>query len=244
MPLVELIDIRKTYRVGDQEIAALDGVTLSIEAGEFLAIIGPSGSGKSTLMHLLGCLDSPTSGKLIIDGVDVSKASNDELAHMRNSKIGFVFQSFNLLPKFDVFRNVELPMVYAGLPSKARRERAMEAIERVGLLHRVHNTPLQLSGGQCQRVAIARAIVNNPKIVFADEPTGNLDSHTGEAILTLFRELAQSGRTIIIVTHDNNIAARLPRRIEMRDGRIRVGVEAEVSNTAPLLAATPEERPA
>ena len=244
MALVELIDIRKTYRVGDQEIAALDGVTLSIEAGEFLAIIGPSGSGKSTLMHLLGCLDTPTSGKLIIDGVDVSRASSDALARMRNSKIGFVFQSFNLLPKFDVFRNVELPMVYAGLPAKARRERAMEAIERVGLLHRVHNTPLQLSGGQCQRVAIARAIVNSPKIVFADEPTGNLDSHTGEAILTLFRELAESGRTIIIVTHDNNIAARLPRRIEMRDGRIRVGVEAQISNTAPLIAASPEARPA
>ena len=207
-----------------------------------MAIIGPSGSGKSTLMHLLGCLDTPTSGRLVIDSVDVSRASNDELARMRNAKIGFVFQSFNLLPKFDVFRNVELPMVYAGVSAKVRRERAMEAIERVGLLNRIHNTPLQLSGGQCQRVAIARAIVNDPKIVFADEPTGNLDSHTGEAILTLFRELAQSGRTIIIVTHDNNIAARLPRRIEMRDGRIRIGVEAEVSNTAPLIAGIPEDR--
>ena len=241
MALVELSDIRKIYRVGDQEIAALDGVTLSIESGEFLAIIGPSGSGKSTLMHLLGCLDTPTSGRLVIDGIDVSKASSDELSRMRNAKIGFVFQSFNLLPKFDVFRNVELPMVYAGLPAKVRRERAMEAIERVGLVNRVHNTPLQLSGGQCQRVAIARAIVNNPKIVFADEPTGNLDSHTGEAILSLFRELAQSGRTIIIVTHDNNIAARLPRRIEMRDGRIRVGVEAQTSNTAPLIAVPSKE---
>ena len=241
MALVELSDIRKIYRVGDQEIAALDGVTLSIESGEFLAIIGPSGSGTSTLMHLLGCLDTPTSGRLVIDGIDVSKASSDELSRMRNAKIGFVFQSFNLLPKFDVFRNVELPMVYAGLPAKVRRERAMEAIERVGLVNRVHNTPLQLSGGQCQRVAIARAIVNNPKIVFADEPTGNLDSHTGEAILSLFRELAQSGRTIIIVTHDNNIAARLPRRIEMRDGRIRVGVEAQTSNTAPLIAVPSKE---
>lgn len=240
MALVELTDIRKVYRVGDQDIAALDGVTLSIEAGEFLAIIGPSGSGKSTLMHLLGCLDTPTSGQLLIDGVDVSRASNNALAAMRNSKIGFVFQSFNLLPKFDVLRNVELPMVYAGVPAKVRRERALEAIERVGLTNRMHNTPLQLSGGQCQRVAIARAIVNNPKIVFADEPTGNLDSHTGEAILTLFRELSESGRTIIIVTHDNSIAARLPRRIEMRDGRIRVGVEANVTSTAPLLAASRE----
>lgn len=246
MALVELHDIRKTYRVGDQEIAALDGVTLSIEAGEFLCIIGPSGSGKSTLMHLLGCLDTPTSGSLIIDGVDVSRANDDQLAAMRNAKIGFVFQSFNLLPKFDVLRNVELPMVYAGVNAKTRRERAVAAIERVGLAHRMHNTPLQLSGGQCQRVAIARAIVNDPKIVFADEPTGNLDSHTGEAILTLFRELADSGRTIVIVTHDNTIAARLPRRIEMRDGRIRVGVEAAVSNTAPLApgaAAGEEGRP-
>jgi len=240
MALVELYDIRKTYRVGDQEIAALDGVTLSIEAGEFLAIIGPSGSGKSTLMHLLGCLDTPTSGRLLIDGVDISRASNDELSAMRNAKIGFVFQSFNLLPKFDVLRNVELPMVYAGVNAKVRRERALEAIERVGLMHRIHNTPLQLSGGQCQRVAIARAIVNNPKIIFADEPTGNLDSHTGEAILTLFSELAASGRTVVIVTHDNTIAARLPRRIEMRDGRIRVGVEAQVSKTAPLLSSSPE----
>jgi len=235
MALVELTDIRKTYRVGDQEIAALDGVSLTIEAGEFLAIIGPSGSGKSTLMHLLGCLDTPTSGRLVIDGTDVSRASNNALAAMRNAKIGFVFQSFNLLPKFDVLRNVELPMVYAGVAASVRRERALAAIERVGLTNRIHNTPLQLSGGQCQRVAIARAIVNNPKIVFADEPTGNLDSHTGEAILTLFRELAESGRTVVIVTHDNTIAARLPRRIEMRDGRIRHGVEALVSNSAPLL---------
>ena len=240
MALVELYDIRKTYRVGDQEIAALDGVSLSIESGEFLAIIGPSGSGKSTLMHLLGCLDTPTSGRIVIDGVDISRASNDELSAMRNARIGFVFQSFNLLPKFDVLRNVELPMVYAGVSAKVRRQRALEAIERVGLMNRVHNTPLQLSGGQCQRVAIARAIVNNPKIIFADEPTGNLDSHTGEAILTLFSELAASGRTVVIVTHDNTIAARLPRRIEMRDGRIRLGVEAQVSHTAPLFSSSTE----
>jgi putative ABC transport system ATP-binding protein len=235
MALVELRDIRKIYRVGDQDIAALDGVSLSIDAGEFLCIIGPSGSGKSTLMHLLGCLDTPTSGSLVIDGVDVSNASDDELSKMRNSKIGFVFQAFNLLPKLDVLHNVELPMVYAGVSAKVRRERAIAAIERVDLGHRMHNTPLQLSGGQCQRVAIARAIVNNPKIVFADEPTGNLDSKTGETILTLFRELAGGGCTIVIVTHDNNIAARLPRRIEMRDGLIRVGVEAAVSQTEPLL---------
>ncbi|MEI6349889.1 MAG: ABC transporter ATP-binding protein [Verrucomicrobiota bacterium] len=237
MALVELTDITKQYQVGDQKIMALDRVSLTIERGEFLAIIGPSGSGKSTLMHLLGCLDTPTSGRLVIDGVDVSKATNDELAAMRNAKIGFIFQSFNLLPKFNVLKNVELPMVYAGVSSRIRTERAMAAIERVGLIERIHNTPLQLSGGQCQRVAIARALVNDPKIVFADEPTGNLDSHTGESILTLFRELSESGRTIVIVTHDNGIAARLPRRIEMRDGRIRTNVEAAVSSTTPLAPA-------
>ena len=236
MALVELTEITKRYRVGEQEIVALDGVTLSIEAGEFLAIIGPSGSGKSTLMHLLGCLDTPTSGQLTIDGVDVSRAGSDLLSKMRNAKIGFVFQAFNLLPKFDVLRNVELPMVYAGVSAKVRRERALAAIDRVGLTHRVHNTPLQLSGGQCQRVAIARAIVNDPKIIFADEPTGNLDSQTGESILKLFRELSESGRTIVIVTHDNTIAGRLPRRIEMRDGKIRHDVEVPVRDTSPLLA--------
>ena len=220
MALVELTDIKRSYRLGDQDIYALAGVTLSIDAGEFLAIIGPSGSGKSTLMHILGCLDTPTSGRLVIDGVDVSKATNDQLSAIRNEKIGFVFQSFNLLPKLDVLRNVELPMIYAGVSAKERRERAMVAIERVGLSHRLHNTPLQLSGGQCQRVAIARAIVNSPKIVFADEPTGNLDSHTGATILELFHELSKAGSTIVIVTHDNHIARQLPRRIEMRDGLV------------------------
>ncbi len=228
MALVELTDITKRYRVGDQEIAALNGVTLSIKGGEFLAIIGPSGSGKSTLMHLLGCLDTPTSGQMVIDGVDVSKATNDELAAMRNSRIGFVFQAFNLLPKFNVVQNVELPMVYAGVSARVRRERALEAIERVGLSHRTGNTPLQLSGGQCQRVAIARALVNRPRIIFADEPTGNLDSHTGEAILKLFQELSEAGSTIVIVTHDNSIAARLPRRIIMRDGRIHTPGQEEL----------------
>ena len=237
MALVELTDITKRYRVGDQDIFALNGVTLSIESGEFLAIIGPSGSGKSTLMHLLGCLDTPSSGRLMIDDVDVSRASSDRLSQMRNAKIGFVFQSFNLLPKFDVLRNVELPMVYAAVPARVRRERALAAIERVGLGHRVHNTPLQLSGGQCQRVAIARAIVNDPKIIFADEPTGNLDSQTGESILTLFRELSESGRTIVIVTHDNTIAGRLPRRIEMRDGKVRHDVALPQRESAPLVCA-------
>jgi putative ABC transport system ATP-binding protein len=220
MALIELTDVTKRYRVGDQEIRALDGINLTIEQGEYAAIIGPSGSGKSTLMHLLGCLDTPTTGKMIIDGVDVSRASDGRLAEMRNEKIGFVFQAFNLLGKFNVLENVELPMIYSGISKKERRKRAVAAVERVGLSERAKNTPLQLSGGQMQRVAIARALVNDPRIIFADEPTGNLDSNTGANILQLFRELSQQGRTIVLVTHDNEIADNAPRRIEIRDGKI------------------------
>ncbi len=223
MPLIELTDVTKRYRIGEQEILALNGINLTIEQGEYAAIIGPSGSGKSTLMHLLGCLDTPSSGRMLVDGVDLSRASGDRLAEMRNEKIGFVFQSFNLLPKFNVLQNVELPMIYSGTPAKVRREKALRAIERVELTHRIKNTPLQLSGGQMQRVAIARALVNSPKIIFADEPTGNLDSHTGRNILELFRELSEQGSTIVLVTHDNHIANSAPRRIEMRDGRIVEG---------------------
>ncbi len=220
MALIELSRVTKRYTVGEQEILALDGIDLSIEQGEYAAIIGPSGSGKSTLMHLLGCLDTPTTGTMHIDGIDTSRASGNRLSELRNSKIGFVFQSFNLLPKFNVLQNVELPMIYSGIGTKDRHARAMAAIERVGLQNRVKNTPLQLSGGQMQRVAIARAIVNDPRIIFADEPTGNLDSTTGESILQLFQELSAQGRTIVLVTHDSKIAARTPRRIEMCDGKI------------------------
>lgn len=220
MPLIELIDVRKRYKIGEQEILALDGINLTIEQGEYAAIIGPSGSGKSTLMHLLGCLDTPSSGTMTIDGIDVSRASSNKLSEMRNQKIGFVFQSFNLLPKLTVLQNVELPMIYAGVSARERRERALSAIERVELQNRVKNTPLQLSGGQMQRVAIARALVNNPRIIFADEPTGNLDSKTGANILQLFRELSTGGCTIVLVTHDAKIAAQTPRRIEIRDGKI------------------------
>ena len=226
MALIELTDVVKSYRVGEQEIRALDGVSLEIEAGEYAAVTGPSGSGKSTLMHLLGCLDTPTSGKVVIDGVDVSRASDGMLAEMRSGKIGFVFQAFNLLPKLSVLENVELPLLYAGDGFRRRRKRAFEAIERVGLADRVKNTPLQLSGGPMQRVAVARALVNDPKIVFADEPTGNLDSATGQSILQLFRELNAQGRTIVLVTHDSEIAATAPRQIVIRDGRIASCVEA------------------
>jgi len=231
MPLIELIDVVKRYKIGEQEILALDGINLTIEQGEYAAIIGPSGSGKSTLMHLLGCLDTPTSGTMLIDGIDVSRASGNKLSEMRNEKIGFVFQSFNLLPKLTVLQNVELPMIYAGVSSRERRERALVAIERVELQNRVKNTPLQLSGGQMQRVAIARALVNNPRIIFADEATGNLDSRTGANILQLFRELSTGGCTIVLVTHDAKIAAQTPRRIEIRDGKI---VDAESMD--PLLS--------
>ena len=220
MALIELRNVTKRYRVGEQEINALAGIDLEIGQGEFAAIIGPSGSGKSTLMHLLGCLDTPSTGTMKIDDVDVSKASGNKLAEMRNQKIGFVFQSFNLLAKLNVLQNVELPLIYAGIPARVRKEKALAAIERVGLGHRVYNTPLQLSGGQMQRVAIARALVNSPKIVFGDEPTGNLDSNTGATILEMFRELSRQGSTIVLVTHDNKIAAQAARRIEICDGKI------------------------
>ena len=232
MALIELRDVVKQYHVGEQNIVALDHIDLEIEEGEFAAIIGPSGSGKSTLMHLLGCLDTPSSGTMRIDGIDVSRASSDELARMRNRKIGFVFQAFNLLSKFNVLQNVELPMIYGGLTAKERRARALLAIERVGLSNRIHNTPLQLSGGQSQRVAIARALVTDPKIIFGDEPTGNLDSQTGETILGLFRELSESGRTVVLVTHDPKIAARTPRRIEIHDGKIIHGAMPEPALSA------------
>ncbi len=221
MSLVLLENVRKTYRVGDQEIRALDGVNLRIDEGEFCAITGPSGSGKSTLMHLLGCLDTPTSGRMVMFGKDLSSARSDTLALVRNREIGFVFQSFNLLPKLDVVANIELPLLYSGLPARERRERAIEAAKSVGLEARLGNRPTQLSGGQCQRVAIARALVNRPKILFGDEPTGNLDSTTGEIILGMFKALHAEGRTVVLVTHDPGVAAVTKRVIEIHDGRVR-----------------------
>lgn len=229
MPLVELKDIRKTYKLGGETIHALDGVSLDIEAGEFLSIIGPSGSGKSTLMHILGCLDSPSSGTMQLDGMMIQNASQSQLASIRNKKIGFVFQFFNLLPKLSVMQNVELPMIYGSVSAKERRERSMRSLEMVGLENRSKHRPSQLSGGQQQRVAIARALVNDPRIIFADEPTGNLDSHTGEAILELFHELHRKGRTIALVTHDPEIAAVTPRKIEIRDGKIADQVDERLA---------------
>lgn len=220
MALVEVRNVSKIYHLGGEEIRALDNVSLDIDVGEFISIIGPSGSGKSTLMHILGCLDTPSLGTITLDGVRIQGATPRQLAAIRNQKIGFVFQFFNLLPKLNVVQNVELPMIYAGFSAKDRRDRAMEALASVDLANRSKHRPSQLSGGQQQRVAIARALVNRPRIVFADEPTGNLDSHTGEAILALFRRLSTEGRTIVLVTHDPEIAAVTPRRIEIRDGKI------------------------
>jgi len=227
--LVELRNVSKVYHLGGEEIRALDDVSLDIAAGEFISIIGPSGSGKSTLMHILGCLDSPSKGTICLDGTMIHDARGVELARIRNAKIGFVFQFFNLLPKLNVLQNVELPMVYAGAPARARREKALHALKLVDLENRSKHRPMQLSGGQQQRVAIARALVNDPRIVFADEPTGNLDSHTGEAILELFRNLSQEGRTIALVTHDPEIAAVTPRRIEIRDGKIAERVDVTLA---------------
>ncbi|MDW8344905.1 MAG: ABC transporter ATP-binding protein [Verrucomicrobiae bacterium] len=218
--MIELADVHKIYLVGEVAVPALNGVSVQIEDGEFLAITGPSGSGKSTLMHIMGCLDTPTRGTVRLDGQLIDAHSTAELPRIRNRKIGFVFQAFNLLPKLTVLQNVELPLVYAGLPSSVRHSRATAALEAVGLADRMHHRPNQLSGGQIQRAAIARALVNDPRVILADEPTGNLDTRTGDQILRLFCELHQNGRTIAIVTHDSHVASFAKRRLELRDGQI------------------------
>ena len=218
--LIELNKIVKTYRMGNYDVPALRGINLQINPNEYIAVMGPSGSGKSTLMNILGCLDTPTSGEYVFSGEKVSDLSDDALAGMRNRKIGFVFQTFNLLPRATAIANVELPLIYNGVPLTERRLKAAEALEAVGLGDRMHHRPNELSGGQRQRVAIARALVNNPAIILADEPTGNLDSKTGEEILEVFSKLKIQGNTIIMVTHEEYIAARAERIIMLRDGHM------------------------
>jgi putative ABC transport system ATP-binding protein len=220
-PLVRLEDITKVYRMGDMELRALAGVTLDLLPGEFTAIMGASGSGKSTMMNLLGCLDRPTSGRYLLEGQEISRLDNDQLAALRNRTIGFVFQSFNLLSRTSALENVELPLLYSNVPGAERHARARESLERVGLGDRVDHHPNQMSGGQQQRVAIARALVNRPRFLLADEPTGNLDSRTSEDVMALFQELASTGITVILVTHEPDIAAHAARVITMRDGLVR-----------------------
>src|SRR2546426_8423475 len=222
MSLIETVDLWKTYVMGSEEIHALRGVSIRIERGEYVAIMGPSGSGKSTLMNLIGCLDTPSKGSYLLNTKQVSQMNDNELARIRNEEIGFVFQTFNLLPRATALHNVELPLVYAGVPAKDRQDRAKTALQKVELSERMTHRPNELSGGQRQRVAIARALVNNPSILLADEPTGNLDSKTGAEIMALFERLHKAGNTIILVTHEHDIAEHAHRVLHILDGRINL----------------------
>ena len=233
MALIETRDLWKTYRMGSEEIHALQGISIEIERSEYVAIMGPSGSGKSTLLNLIGCLDTPSRGSYLLNGQQVREMEDDELARIRNEEIGFVFQTFNLLPRATALHNVELPLIYAGVPGPVRRARALETLERVELSDRVTHKPNELSGGQRQRVAIARALGNNPSILLADEPTGNLDSKTGLEILTLFERLHGTGNTIILITHEADIAAYAHRVIHLLDGRVEQDVRQ--SHRSPAL---------
>ena len=216
--VIHLRDIRKSYFMGRQELEVLKGVSLDIHNNEYVALMGPSGSGKSTLMNILGCLDSPTAGTYVLNGNDVSQMPDDDLAEVRNKEIGFVFQQFNLLPRLTALENVALPLVYAGIPRKQRNEMAMEVLRKVDLTERSHHRPNELSGGQCQRVAVARALVNNPSIILADEPTGNLDSKTSHEIMELFNRIYDDGNTVVLVTHEEDISRFARRIIRLRDG--------------------------
>jgi putative ABC transport system ATP-binding protein len=218
--LIDIRDITKVYQMGLEQVHALSGVNLGVERGEYVAIMGPSGSGKSTLMNLIGCLDTPTSGSYVLNGREVARMTDDELAAIRNQEIGFVFQTFNLLPRTNALQQVELPLVYSGLARKERRERAVKALEAVGLGDRMNHQPNEMSGGQRQRVAVARALINDPSILLADEPTGNLDSQTGAEIMALFEDLNRRGNTIVLVTHEEDIAAHARRIVRLRDGKV------------------------
>ncbi len=218
--MIRLEHVFKIYEMGENKVFALDDVSLRIAPHEFVSIIGPSGSGKSTLMNMLGCLDTPTQGKYLLDGMDVSQKTDDELAEIRNSKIGFVFQGFNLLPKLTAIENVELPLIYSNVSAKERHERALESLRKVGLAERANHKPTELSGGQQQRVAIARALITNPPIILGDEPTGNLDSKSGKEVMEIFKDLNKNGNTIILITHDSGVAAQAKRVIRIQDGKL------------------------
>jgi len=232
MALIETRDLWKTYVMGEEQIHALRGVSIQIERGEYVAIMGPSGSGKSTLMNLIGCLDTPTKGSYLLNGKEVAAMNDDELARIRNEEIGFVFQTFNLLPRATALHNVELPLIYAGMPAKERLEKAKQALDKVELMPRASHRPNELSGGQRQRVAIARALVNDPSILLADEPTGNLDSKTGNEIMGVFDRLHAAGNTIVVVTHEADIAAYAHRVISIRDGQVEKDARREAVSTA------------
>ena len=219
-PVIKVEDLWKIYQLGEVQVEALRGVSFEIEEGEFVAIMGPSGSGKSTLLNILGCLDRPTRGRYFLDGQEVSQLNENQLAQIRNKKIGFIFQSFNLLPRLAALQNVELPLIYAGIPPQKRKEQAIKSLEAVGLGDRIHHYPNQLSGGQQQRVAIARALVNDPSIILADEPTGNLDTRSSEEIMHILQELNQEGKTIVLVTHERDIASHTHRILHFRDGQL------------------------
>lgn len=218
--MISVKNLKKTYFLGGEEVHALDDVSLSIKEHEFVAIIGQSGSGKSTFMNMIGCLDRPDSGEITLDGTDILKCKEKELSVIRNKKIGFIFQQFHLLPKLSALENVELPLIYQGMPTKKRREKAVKALKAVGLEKRMNHKPNQLSGGQQQRVAIARALVGEPSLILADEPTGNLDSRSGKEIMMLLHNLYEEGNTIVLITHDNNVAMEAPRQVQISDGKI------------------------
>lgn len=230
--LISIRDLKKEYVMGDTIVRALNGISLDIQKNEYVAIMGPSGSGKSTLMNILGCLDTPSAGEYYLNKHRVSELSDDQLAEVRNKEIGFVFQTFNLLPRSNILSNVELPLIYAGLKSSVRKEMALESLNKVGLGDRIHHKPNELSGGQRQRVAIARALVNNPSILLADEPTGNLDTKTGNEIMRIFEDLYKQGNTIIVVTHEEDIAEHARRIVRLRDGKL----ESDTLVEKPVLA--------
>lgn len=241
VPLIEFQDIYKIYIMGDTEVRALDGITMKIYKGEFVAIVGQSGSGKSTCMNIIGCLDVPTKGNYLLNGKDVSTMHDDEQAEIRNKELGFIFQQYNLIAKINVQQNVELPLMYAGLSEKEQQRRALESLDRVGLKEKAKNMPQQLSGGQQQRVSIARALAGDPSIILADEPTGALDSKTGKDVLNFLKQLHQEGNTIVLITHDNTIAAQAGRVIRVQDGQIVYDGEPDISKFAPIAHAGDEE---